>query len=401
MPRKSTATIEPKRSAAKVVTFVLAGGLGTRLGALTAERPKPLLPVANRRLIDFTLSNCAHSDLDDVSVLTQYRAGQIAHYLDRGAAWGLDSDGRCLRVLHASATRPYAGTADAVRQHLDDPGLAQAETVVVLAADHVYAMDYSQFVEQHHRTQADVTIGVVAVAPEDAPRFGIADVDAQGFLRDFEEKPSMPRGNLASMGIYVFGAAQLRQLLGQAIEGGPVTDFGADVLPLALRVGMRLGAMEFTGYWRDVGTPDAYLDVYQDLIQRPEVMPLADSRWPVLTRSRGAREVEIGATALVRRSLVLGGAKVQGILMDSAVLRDVRVDEGAIVRNSVLLDGVRVERGAIVDHAVIDRGATVRSFARVGTERSGAVTVVAAGSTVGPGRSAARVPVRGNRPLIA
>ncbi len=376
---------EPPRG--KVATFVLAGGRGTRLEALTEERPKPLLPFASHQLIDFTLSNCALSGLESVSVLAQYRAQAMKDYLGRGEPWGFDTNGLHLRTLTAARGRSYAGTADAVRQHIDEPGFAGVETVVVLAADHVYAMDYRELVEHHGRSNADVTIGTVCVPAEQASQFGIVDVDTHGLVRRFQEKPAVPSGRTASMGIYVFGAAQLRLLLSESVDDAPTVDFGHDVLPLALRLGMRVAAYEFKGYWRDIGTPKAYLDAHRDAVHRATEVPAATGSWPIATRAELLGEVAIGEPAIVRRSLILGGARVDGIILDSALLPGVHVDEGAIVRNSVLLRGVHVERGAVINHAVIDRGATVRGFARIGAERPGTVTVVPAHSVVGAGHA--------------
>jgi glucose-1-phosphate adenylyltransferase len=392
----------PQAASGTVATFVLAGGRGTRLGVLTQERPKPLLPFAGNRLIDFTLSNCVNSGLEHVSVLTQYRAQALMEYLGDGDPWGFNSNGFRLHARTAPTGGTYAGTADAVRHHLDEPAFAQVETVIVLAADHVYEMDYGRLLDHHRRTGADVTLGVVPVPRDQASQFGIVDVDSQGLVRQFQEKPILPSGRLASMGIYVFDVAKLRLLLRAHIQGALAVDFGHDVLPLALRMGMRVAAYEFDGYWRDVGSPEAYLDAHADLLRNPDTAGADVTRWPIRTRPELLGDVEIGDNAIVRRSLVLGGAKVDGVIVGSTLLPGAHVDEGAIVRNSVLMRGVLVERGAVIDNAIIDRGATVRAFSRVGTDRSAAVTVVRARSVVGTGSgSQVRREPRGNRAEIA
>jgi glucose-1-phosphate adenylyltransferase len=373
-------------------TFILAGGLGERLGVLTAARPKPLLPFAgHHRLIDFTLSNCVESGLANIGVLTQYRAGDIAGYLGDGVSWGLDGDGTHLHLLPSLASA-YAGTADAVMQNLAHPTFAGASTLVVLAADHVYRMDYRPFLAEHTASGADVTIGVVEVPRAQASRFGVVTLDAGDRVVRFEEKPAQPSSGLVSMGIYVFNGAALRALLAADAGGAGSHDFGRDILPAAVARGLRVRGYRFHGFWQDVGTPESYWEAHRAFLEAHDGLGLGvGSR---CARGPGMQHIEFGEDAQVRESMVLGGCTIRGVVERSLLAPGVCIAPGALVRDSVLLRGVRVEEGAIVEHAVIDEGARVGRFAFVGTTRSRErtssatsehVSVVGANAHVRPG----------------
>jgi glucose-1-phosphate adenylyltransferase len=366
--------------------------VGARLGVLTAQLPKPALPFAgHHRLIDFTLSNCVNSGLANVGILTQYLAGAVARYVGDGAPWGF---GRGALHLLPSGTGDYAGTADAVYQNLSHPAFASASTFLVLAADHVYRMDYREFLDAHARSGADVTIAVANVPREEASRFGVVHVDATGRVLHFEEKPSNPTTTVVSMGIYVFTASALHALLEcDAADAAGTHDFGRDILPLAVARGMRVHAYAHHGFWRDVGTPGSYWEAHRDLLSDASGMGLGIE--PRCSRGTGVHHIQFGEHASARESMILGGCQVEGTVERSLLAPGVYVGPGAVVRDSVLLAGVRVEEGAIVEHAILDEGARVGRFALVGTALprhrasladEAPVSVVAARALVHPGR---------------
>lgn len=200
------------------IAMLLAGGQGSRLGALTSKIAKPAVSFGGKyRIIDFTLSNCANSGIDTVGVLTQYRPYQLHAYLGSGAAWDLDELGAGISILPPYATQEggawYAGTADAVTQNLDYIKSHDPEYVMILSGDALYRMDYRAMLDAHIANQADLTIAVMPVPWEEASRFGILTADEDGRITKFTEKPEKPDSNLASMGIYIFTADYLIKTL--------------------------------------------------------------------------------------------------------------------------------------------------------------------------------------------
>jgi glucose-1-phosphate adenylyltransferase len=363
------------------VAYVLAGGAGTRLGVLTEPRAKPALPFGGRhRLIDFTLANCANSGVDHVAVLARHdwRSVRAALAVETGSDSGLGWP-RDMRLATARGDG-YTGTADAVRRTLAFVTQAAARSVLVLSADHVYAMDYRLLLEAHRARRADVTIGVTEVAPAEASRFGIAELDAQGRVRGFAEKPQHPRSMLASMGVYVFTAESLRRLLAQdAADPESSHDFGRDVIPLALREGLHVRGYEFGGYWRDVGTVDAYWAASMDIVRGEG--PTGITTWPLVPRPEYHGDAHLGAASMVEDSLLAGDCRVDGAVRRSVVFPGVRVERGAVVTDSVLLPGAVVGRDAVVRRSVVDERAVVDAHARVGTDLGG-ISVVAAGARI-------------------
>ena len=376
-----------------VPAYILAGGVGSRLGVITAGRPKPLVPFAgHHRVIDFTLSNCANSGITDAALLTQHMPEAIERYVGDGAAWGFTAPGARLRTLRRDAGSTYLGTADAVLQRLPDSIEEPPRAVLVLAADHVYRMDYAAMVQHHLDSGADLTIGVITVPLEDAHHFGVLACSDGGKVERFEEKPEHPASNLVSMGIYVFEPQRLRQLLAIDAAADSSHDFGHDVLPLALELGLRVQAYEFRGYWRDIGTAESYWAAHRDLLLGDTDPGIAATLQASCSRMRGARRLVFGDDAVARVSSIFGGCVVDGTVERSVLAPGVHIGRGAIVRDSILLAGVRVEDGAIVDHAVLDERSVVGRAASVGSARGGmtprgeagarAITVVAAGARV-------------------
>ncbi|HXZ93342.1 MAG TPA: glucose-1-phosphate adenylyltransferase [Burkholderiales bacterium] len=375
--------------------LVLAGGRGARLQALTDWRAKPAVPFAGKfRIIDFTLSNCVNSGVRRIGVATQYKAQSLIKHLQRG--WSF-LDGRIresIDILPAQqqiAERWYRGTADAVYQNLDILRSDGCSYVLVLSGDHVYKMDYGRLLAYHASRQADMTVACVEVPLRDARGFGVMDVDGEGRVTRFAEKPEraepMPGSTdhcLASMGVYVFNSAFLfEQVIRDADLASSSHDFGKDVIPYILPryrvyahrfadscVGMREGKP----YWRDVGTLDAYWEANMELIKVTPELNLYDTEWPIWTfqeQQPPAKFVfdEDGRRGMAVDSMVSGGCIISGATVRRSVLfSNVRVENHARVEDSVVLPDVLIERRAVVKRAIIDRGCRIREGMVIGLD---------------------------------
>ena len=347
--------------------MILAGGEGERLSILSALRAKPAVPFAGKyRIIDFTLSNCVNSEITDIIVLTQYNPRSLNDHIGAGRPWDLDRNVGGVRVLQPYITRGrstdwYRGTADAVYQNLNVVEQSAADTVVVLAGDHIYKMDYRPFMALHRRRRADVTIAVRPVPTDDAHRFGILALDAEDRVVDWQEKPAQPKSNLASMGIYVFSRRALAEWLGDDRE-----DFGRDVIPAMLAGHARVFGYRYDGYWQDVGTVHSYWQAHMDLLdERPE-LDLYDKQWLIHTRSEERAPAKVGPTASVHRSLVSHGCVIYGTVERSVLSPGVRVEVGAVVRDSIVMFDTTIRAGAVVDRAILDKEVSVGPNAIIG-----------------------------------
>jgi glucose-1-phosphate adenylyltransferase len=343
--------------------LILAGGRGKRMDILCSHRPKPALPFAgNFHVIDFSLSNCVHSRIADIGVVVDYQRKAMADYLE---VWhALNGEAARLRVL-PPVLGSYLGTADAVYQNLNYFESEKADTVLVLAGDHVYKMDYRKIIDFHNLKQADVTVGVIRVPPDETHRFGIVSVDSQGRICEFVEKSSRPIGNLASMGIYVFNKELLvKRLAEDAVESGSPHDFGYAVLPRMVKQD-RVYAYEFKGYWQDIGTMDAYYQANMELLaERPGYS--LDSDWPIFCKSPVLPVHVKGREGNITNSLISPGCVINGTVENSVLSPGVRVDERAVVRNSIVMPGVSIGYHSVVDRCILEDGVHIGRFCYVG-----------------------------------
>ena len=350
-----------------VLAVVMAGGAGERLSCLSAIRSKPAVPFGGKfRLIDFSLSNCVNSDIDDVLVLAQYNPRSLIDHIGTGRPWDLDRmRGGGIKILQPYMSKGhtgwYLGTADAVRYNLHEIDQDGAELVLVLAGDHVYKMDYGPMIAAHRRTGAAVTVAVRTVPSAEASRMGILSLDADDRVVDWEEKPAVPKSDLASMGVYVFNRAALHDWLDESRS-----DFGRDVIPAMLAGGAPVFGHRFDGYWRDVGTIEAYWAANLDLTALVPSLDLFDQRWLVHTRSEERSPAKMGPDAIARHSLISHGCIVNGMVLNSVLSPGVRVSEGALVRDSIVLLDSEICPGAVVDTAIIDKFVEVGAGAVVG-----------------------------------
>ena len=355
----------------RTVGMLLAGGVGSRLGVLAMVRAKPAVPFGGiYRIIDFTLSNAANSGLSNLGILTQYKPLSLMKHIGTGAAWDWIGRTRRVEILPPRTGEKdsdwYRGTADAVGQNLDFIRDLNPERVLILSGDHIYWMDYGPMVDFHRQKGADLTIAMMRVPWEDTRHFGVAVVDSDQRIREWQEKPTEPKSNLASMGVYVFNADYLFKALAE--RSGH--DFGKNVVPKAVAEA-KVYAFPFEGYWRDVGTLRAYFEANRDLL--PSRALIQPQEWGVRTNweepgRRGDRPpARYGPNARVTDSLVSPGCKIAGEVVGSVLSPGVVVEEGASVHNSILMHEVRVRKGAALDHVIVDKRVVVGRGCVIGT----------------------------------
>ncbi len=351
--------------------MILAGGEGRRLDILSAKRAKPAVPFGGKyRIIDFCLSNCVHSGIYCVGILTQYNPRSLHDHIRIGKPWNLDRMEGGIFLLQPyisdAATDWYRGTADAIYQNLDFLEEKRPQLVLILSGDHIYKMDYRLLLRFHLEKRADLTISVIAVPWEEAHRFGVLVADSERRVIEFEEKPKHPKSNLVNMGIYVFNLEVLKEEVEyEAQRVGTSFDFGKDVIPRMVQT-RRVFAFPFEGYWKDVGTLDAYWQANMELLEDPPPLNLCDERWPIYTPVEDRPPVKLGASASVERSILGSGTIVEGTVINSVLFSGVVVKKGAVVRDSVIMSDTVIEEGAIVDRAILDKAIVVGERAIVG-----------------------------------
>ncbi len=365
------------------VALVLAGGRGTRLGQLTDWRAKPAVPFGGKfRIIDFTLSNCVNSGIRRIGICTQYKAQSLIRHVQRG--WSF-LDGRFdefVELLPAQQRMTfdwYRGTADAVYQNLDILRRHDPEYVLILAGDHVYKMDYGKMLAEHVSRKADISIACIEVPVADASSLGVVQVDADGLVTGFQEKPAHPTPlpgradtTYASMGIYAFKAAFLYDVLERnAADGESSHDFGKDIIPGLVARGAAVWSHRFSDscvnivegvpYWRDVGTIDAYWEANIALTKVVPDLNLYDHDWPIWTYQEQLPPAKFVFDDETRRgvavdSLVSGGDVISGSSVKRSVLfSNVHAREQSSIEDSVVLPDVDVGRGVILWRTVVDR----------------------------------------------
>jgi glucose-1-phosphate adenylyltransferase len=349
------------------MAVILAGGEGERLSILSQVRAKPAVPFGGKyRIIDFTLSNCVNSGVTYVVVLTQYNPRSLNDHIGLGRPWDLDRNTGGVKLLQPYIARGrlaewYRGTADAVLRNLNDVEHSAGDTVLVLAGDHIYKMDYQPFVAAHRRHRADVTIAVRRVPLAEASRMGILALDEQNRVIDWQEKPKQPKSDLASMGVYVFSKKTLRRWLAE-----DRADFGANVIPAMLEAGARVYGYRYNGYWQDVGTIQSFWEANMALLDDDPELDLSDKEWIIHTRSEERAPARLGPTAQVHRSLISHGCVIAGTVVNSVLSPGVRVDVGAVVRDSIVMFDSVIRSGAVVDRAILDKEVVIGQGAIVG-----------------------------------
>ena len=358
----------------EVVAMLLAGGQGSRLYVLTGKVAKPAIPFGGKyRIIDFPLSNCVNSGIDTVGVLTQYQPLELNSYIGSGQPWDLDGSDGGVHILPPYVSQGdrgtwYKGTANAIYQNIGFIDLYEPDYVVILSGDHIYKMDYAKMVNRHKKSGAACTISVMEVPWDEAPRFGIMNVDEEDNIVEFEEKPPQPKSNLASMGIYCFSWHELRHyLVEDEKDTDSQNDFGKNIIPNMLRDGKKMVAYRFAGYWKDVGTLDSLWDANMDMLAPGSGLNLLDKKWPIYCRTPSCPPAFLGPHADVGNSAVAKGCGILGEVKNSVLSYNTQVGQGASVCYSVVMPGAVIEEGAVVQYAIIGERCRVGRGAQVGT----------------------------------
>ncbi|MBK3563655.1 glucose-1-phosphate adenylyltransferase [Streptomyces sp. MBT62] len=400
-----------RRGGPSVLGIVLAGGEGKRLMPLTADRAKPAVTFGGTyRLVDFVLSNLVNADILRICVLTQYKS----HSLDRHitTTWRMSSLlGNYVTPVPAQqrlGPRWYLGSADAILQSLNLIYDERPEYVAVFGADHVYRMDPRQMLAQHIDSGAGVTVAGIRVPRAESSQFGVITPGSDGqTVERFLEKPADPPGLVddpecvyASMGNYIFTTKTLIEALQRDAEDiGSVHDMGGSILP-ALTDRGESALYDFSanhvpgettrdqGYWRDVGTLDAYYDAHMDLIAERPAFNLYNRNWPIYTHSGQLSPARFNAGGMASESIISSGCLIRGQVTRSVLSPGVVVDPGAVVQGSILHDNVHIGRGAVVRGAVLDKNVEVPPGATIGVnpERDADLYTVSKGGVIALGK---------------
>lgn len=376
----------------QTLTIILAGGVGSRLAPLTSDRAKPAVPFGGKyRIIDFALTNCLHSNLRRILVLTQYKSHSLNKHLRDGWSVFNPELGEYVTTVPPqmrTGERFYSGTADAIYQNLYLLERSGADQVLVLSGDHIYRMDYAAMLKAHSKRGADVTIACMEVTPEEARSFGVMAIDDEQRIIEFTEKPANPKTlpndpdhALASMGIYVFSMDLLLSALKEDhLDNSSEHDFGKNILPRLINT-HKVYAYSFGGdtgrvtpdrYWRDVGTLDSFYDANMDLLKPIPSLNLYQQDWPIRTyqsQSAPARTVPgtSGDEGIFINSIVAGGSVIAGGSVQHSILfPNVYVGDEASVQDAILFNDVYVGDGAELRRCIIDKGVRIPPNEKIG-----------------------------------
>ena len=353
------------------LVLLLAGGIGSRLDLLVGHRAKPAVPFAGLyRIIDFSLSNVMNSWLNRVGVLTQYKPLSLMAHIGNGEAWDFTGRTRGVKILPPRTGEKdsdwYRGTADAIRQNIDFVQNNPSDQVIILSGDHIYRMDFDAMLAYHQHKKADVTIGMMVVPKRDIHQFGAGIVDGENRIIDWEEKPAVPKTNLASMGIYIFDT---RYLLRTLAKDRDEADFGMHIIPRAIKED-KVFAYPFYGYWRDVGTIQAYWEANMDVLRTGS--GISPEEWEIWSNPEyGDRPMDRAAARFmdgceVHSSMISAGCVIEGTVTNSILSPGVWVKKGAKVHNSVIFHDSVIEENAVVDLAICDKRVYIGASAVVG-----------------------------------
>ncbi|MCW1796098.1 glucose-1-phosphate adenylyltransferase [Streptococcus agalactiae] len=349
----------------EMLALILAGGQGTRLGKLTQSIAKPAVQFGGRyRIIDFALSNCANSGINNVGVITQYQPLELNTHIGNGSSWGLDGIDSGVTVLQPySATegnRWFQGTSHAIYQNIDYIDRINPEYVLILSGDHIYKMNYDDMLQTHKDNLASLTVAVLDVPLKEASRFGIMNTDSNDRIVEFEEKPEHPKSTKASMGIYIFDWKRLQTVLIDGEKNGiDMSDFGKNVIPAYLESGERVYTYNFDGYWKDVGTIESLWEANMEYIGEDNKLHSRDRSWKIYSKNLIAPPNFMTEDANVKDSLVVDGCFVAGNVEHSILSTNVQVKPNAIIKDSFVMSGATIGEGAKINRAIIGEDAVI------------------------------------------
>lgn len=378
----------------KIRAVILAGGEGTRLKVLTSKRAKPAVFFAGKyRIIDFPLSNCVNSQINDVMVLAQYRPQSLIEHIGSGAPWDLNRDisggVRVLTPYKAQASYWFIGTADAVQQNFTFIKRGEPDHIIVLSGDHIYAMDYRKIIDFHLSNDADLTISTITVPFEEASRYGIMHYDDNFRVFEFLEKPENPPANTINMGIYLFKQDVLNQeLWNDHFRSGSFHDFGKDIIPNMIINNARVFAYPYSGYWVDVGTIEAYWQANMDLLSDQTAFQVYNPNWIIHTRTEERPPALIKKGAIVENSMISDGCVIES----GAIVRNCVFSPGVHILNNVEIDqsilftDCLVEKNSVINCSILDKRVKVGENCFIGEHNSNfQITVIGKESIVPSG----------------
>lgn len=377
----------------KILAMVLAGGKGERLYPLTRDRAKPAVPFGGAyRIIDFTISNCINSDIRKVYILTQYKSLSLDRHIQR--AWNVLNGrfGEFVYIIHAQQRvneNWYKGTADAIYQNFYTLQQERPDLVCVLSGDHIYKMDYREMLNFHLKKKADLTIATMEMDSRYSKEFGVVEISKTNQVKAFQEKPLKPKtipgkpdSMLINMGIYIFNTEILvKRLIENARKPDTQHDFGKNVIPSMLKTD-RVFAFPFidpqtqtTGYWRDVGTIEAYYEANIDLLSEKPGPTLFDPEWPVFTSEKQSAPLKI--TGFEEKNDTLYGIAMNSIIARGCILNkahiehsilspNIMVDQYSFIKDSIVLDNVRIGKNCKIQRAIIDKGVRIPDGMEIG-----------------------------------
>lgn len=395
----------------KILAFVMAGGEGARLQPLTVDNSKPSLPFGSRyRIVDFVLSNLLNSGIQAIYLLVQYKSQSLIEHARKAWVVSPMRNEEFVTVVPPQMMRGgdwFQGTADAVYQNINLIQLHDPDLVVVFGADHIYRMDIQQMVDFHHERAADVTVAALPVPIADAQGFGVIAADHAGRVSEFQEKPanptpmpSDPTRAYASMGNYLFDAKVLVQALKEANQRGE-HDFGQNILP-KLKETHRLFAYDFStnkvpgtkpyeeiGYWRDVGTLDAYFEAHQDMLGLTPRFDVFNPQWRTFSSNYQGPVARI-LDAQIHNSVIAAGSMVhQASIRNTMIRREVVIEDDVELEDCVIQDYVWIKRGSRLRRVIVGQYNVIEAGSRIGYDPEAdrrRYTVTAGGITVvGPG----------------
>ena len=356
----------------EMIALILAGGQGSRLKQLTKMTAKPAVPFGGKyKIIDFSLSNCSNSDIDTVGVLTQYQPLSLNSHIGIGSPWDLDRRDGGVSMLAPYQSENggnwYNGTADAIYQNTNYIDSYDPEYVLILSGDHIYKMDYSKMLDYHKEKRSEVTIAVIEVSHDEASRFGIMNTHEDNSIFEFEEKPEEPKSNLASMGVYIFNWATLKQLLKEDnLDKSSDNDFGKNIIPKMIANNQKLYAFRFKGYWRDVGTIESFWEANMDLLSDNNELDIHNDEWRIYTLNPMLPPQYIGPDAIIKNVLLNEGCTILGEISNSVLFQGVHIGKNTKITNSVILPNTKIGDNVIVDKAIIGSNVIIRRNSCIG-----------------------------------
>ncbi len=356
----------------EIIALLLAGGQGSRLGVLTKKAAKPAVLFGGKyRIIDFSLSNCINSGIDTVGVLTQYQPLKLNNHIGIGKPWDMDRMNGGVTILSPfmkeSSGEWYTGTANAISQNIDYVDKMAPKYVIILSGDHIYKMDYSEMLKFHVKNNAEATISVINVSYEEASRYGIMSCDDKGRIHEFAEKPQNPKSTLASMGVYIFTWDVLRgYLLRDEQMQDSDHDFGKDIIPAMLSEERRLYAYKFTGYWKDVGTIQAFWESNMDLVKRVPEFNLYDPAWRTYTPNPVKPPHYVAPSGSIKTSVIAEGCMIYGTVRNSVLFPGAFVGKDTLIENSIIMSNTHVGEGCVLDHCIVGESTVVGNRVVIG-----------------------------------